>query len=163
MPSFQILMRLHAAKATYLPVGSGPLATGFGALAGSYRLAASYLSSRSSGASDTGALPLGSSKPGFAESPAQSRRFRCTGPVTPSSKARTASSLSLGNPERRAKPSRSTPCRPDRKLRRNRAAQRWDRHRRPRAGKSRGIEHLETLHPRLRASPRHSRSKCTRD
>ena len=47
MPSFQILMRLHAAKATYLPVGSGPLATGFGALAGSYRLAASCLSFRS--------------------------------------------------------------------------------------------------------------------
>ena len=46
-------------KATYLPVGSGPLATGFGALAGSYRLAASYLSSRSSGTSDTGALPPG--------------------------------------------------------------------------------------------------------
>ena len=59
MPSFQILMRLHAAKATYLPVGSGPLATGFGALAGSYRLAASYLSSRSFGTTGTGALPPG--------------------------------------------------------------------------------------------------------
>ena len=47
--SFQILMRLHAAKATYLPVGSGPLATGLGASAGSYRLAASYLSFRSFG------------------------------------------------------------------------------------------------------------------
>ena len=41
-------MRLHAAK-TYLPVGSGPLATGLGAFAGSYRLAASYLSFRSFG------------------------------------------------------------------------------------------------------------------
>ena len=42
MPSFQILIcGCLAAKATYLPVGSGPLATGFGALAGSYRLEAS--------------------------------------------------------------------------------------------------------------------------
>ena len=51
-------MRLHAAK-TYLPVGSGPLATGLGAFAGSYRLAASYLSSRSFGHLGTGALPPG--------------------------------------------------------------------------------------------------------
>ncbi len=88
MPSFQILIcGCLAAKATYLPVGSGPLATGFGALAGSYRLEASYLSSRSFWAywhwcSTSWALP----NPGFDESPAQSRRLRCTGPVTPSSK-----------------------------------------------------------------------------
>ena len=135
-------MTLHAAK-TYLPVGSGPLATGLGAFAGSYRLAASYLSSRSFGQLALVLYPLGPSKPGLDESPAQSRRFRCTGPLTPNSKARTASSLSLANPEKRAKPSRPTPCRPNRNTEENRAAQRWDRHRRPRAGKSRGIEHLE--------------------
>ena len=106
---------------------------------------------------------LGPSKPGLDESPAQSRRFRCTGPLTPNSKARTASSLSLANPGKRAKHSRSTPCRPHRtQTKKNRAAQRWDRPRSPRAGKGRGIEHLETLHPRHRASPRHSRSKCPR-
>ncbi len=104
-----------SAKTTYLPAGSGPLATGFGALAGSYWLAASYLSSRSSRANwhwctTSKAFP----NPRFDESSAPSRRFCCTGPATPSSKARTASSLSLANPGRRAKHSRPTPCHPHR-------------------------------------------------
>ena len=67
-------------------------------------------------------------------------------PETPSSKARTASSLSLANPGKRARPSGSTPCRPKRNPKPRKTPDGTTpgpRRRRPQAGNHRGVEHLE--------------------